>query len=203
MAQDIRNMFRDADPGTQDKSDKLNEGHQLRFEQKLDRALPQKSKSNSFFFLKIAAVFLVALSIGLFYLSNRNTGGADTQVVDTSEEEIIEEALNENQFQLSDISPEFKKIESYYLAGINMELAKLDVNNDNKALIDAFMLQMEELDKEYQRLNAELQETGPNEQTIEAMIANLQLRMDLLRKLKAKLNEIKNSKNKSYENLQA
>ena len=200
MAQDIRNMFRDADPDTQDK---LNEGHQLRFEQKLDRALPQKSKSNSFFFLKIEAVFLVALSIGLFYLSNRNTGGADTQVVDTSEEEIIEEALNENQFQLSDISPEFKKIESYYLAGINMELAKLDVNNDNKALIDAFMLQMEELDKEYQRLNAELQETGPNEQTIEAMIANLQLRMDLLRKLKAKLNEIKNSKNKSYENLQA
>ena len=89
------------------------------------------------------------------------------------------------------------------MAGINMELAKLEVNNDNKALIDAFMLEMEELDKEYQRLNAELNESGPNEQTIEAMIANLQLRMDLLRKLKTKLKELKQSKNKSYENLQA
>ena len=117
-------------------------------------------------------------------------------------EEPTEETVIEKQFQLSDVSPEFKKIENYYLAGINMELAKLEINNDNKALIDAFMLQMEELDKEYQRLNAELVELGPNEQTIEAMVANLQLRMDLLRKLKSKLNEIK-SKNKSYEDLQA
>ncbi len=154
-------------------------------------------------FLKIAAVFIVALGIGLFYFSNRNDAGTETQIVDTPEEENIDQIYNESQFQLSDVSPEFKKIESYYLAGINMELAKLEVNNDNKALIDSFMLQMEELDKEYQRLNAELQEIGPNEQTIEAMIANLQLRMDLLRKLKSKLNEIKQSKNKSYENLQA
>ncbi len=200
MAQDIRDMFRDEDPGTQDK---LNAGHRERFEQKLDRSLPKKKESNTFFFMKIAAVFIVALGIGLFYFSTRNVGGKDTQIVDTPEQEEIDELYNESQFQLSDISPEFKEIESYYLAGINMELAKLEVNNDNKALIDAFMLQMEELDKEYQRLNAELQEIGPNEQTIEAMIANLQLRMDLLRKLKSKLNEIKQSKNKSYENLQA
>lgn len=200
MAQNIRDMFRDDDPGTHEK---LSEGHLERFVQKLDRTYPRKKKNNSFFFLKIAAVFIVTLGIGLFYFSNRNNGGTDTQIVDTPAEENIDEIYNESQFQLSDISPEFKKIESYYLAGINMELAKLEINNDNKALIDAFMLQMEELDKEYQRLNAELQEIGPNEQTIEAMIANLQLRMDLLRKLKSKLNEIKNSKTKSYENLQA
>ena len=200
MAQDIRDMFRDEDPGAQDK---LNTGHKKRFEQKLDRALPKEKKTNTFFFLKIAAVLIVALGVGLFYFSNRNVSVPDTQIVETPDEESIDEIYNESQFQLSDISPEFKKIESYYLAGINMELAKLEINNDNKALIDAFMLQMEELDKEYQRLNAELQEIGPNEQTIEAMIANLQLRMDLLRKLKSKLNEIKQSKNKSYENLQA
>src|SRR5690554_3432663 len=115
MAQDIRDMFRDADPGTQDK---LNEGHQNRFEQKLDRALPKKSKTNSFFFLKIAAVLIVVLGVGLFYFSNNNTG-ADIQIVDTPEDESIDQILNETQFQLSDISPEFKKIESYYLAGIN------------------------------------------------------------------------------------
>lgn len=200
MAQDIRKMFRDREP---DQREKLIPGHRERFEAKLDRELPALKKGNSFFFLKIAAVLVVALGIGLFYFSNLNANGTGPEVVDTPNVEETDELFNQPQFQLSEISPEFKKIESYYLAGINMELARLEINNDNKALIDAFMLQMEELEKEYQRLNAELQEVGPNEQTIEAMIANLQLRMDLLRKLKTKLKELKNTKNKSYENLQA
>ncbi len=38
MAQDIRDMFKDQDPETQDK---LNAGHQERFEAKLDRAMPK------------------------------------------------------------------------------------------------------------------------------------------------------------------
>lgn len=201
MAQDIREMFRNEKAGSQDK---LNKGHQKRFEAKLDQALPQEKAGNGFFFLKIAAVLIVALGVGWFYFSNSGNSGSDNQVVDAPVEESTEEnVIKEKQFQLSDISPEFKKIENYYMAGINMELAKLEINNDNKALIDAFMLQLEELDKEYQRLNAELNEIGPNEQTIEAMIANLQLRMDLLRKLKTKLKELKQSKNKGNENLQA
>ena len=59
---------------------------------------------------------------------------------------------------------------------------------------------MSELNKEYKRLNTEFNETGPNEQTIEAMVENLQLRLDLLYKLKNKLNEIKQTKNTNNEN---
>lgn len=202
MAQDIRDLF----SGKEDpaKGEKLNKGHQKRFEARLQKELPQEKSSNAYFYLKIAAIFIVALGIGLFYFNSRGSGPAENEIVTIPSEENIEETgTGKKQFQLSDISPEFKKIENYYMAGINMELAKLEVNNDNKALIDAFMLEMEELDKEYQRLNEELNESGPNEQTIEAMIANLQLRMDLLRKLKTKLNEIKQSKNKSHEKLQA
>ncbi len=202
MAQDIRDMFPgDEDPAT---GEKLNKGHQKRFEARLDKELPVKKTGVNYLFLKIAAIFIVALGIGLFYFNSPGKEAMENEIVTTPSEENIEETLTQDKrFQLSDISPEFKKIENYYMAGINMELAKLEVNNDNKALIDAFMLEMEELDKEYQRLNAELNESGPNEQTIEAMIANLQLRMDLLRKLKTKLKELKHSKNKSYENLQA
>jgi hypothetical protein len=40
---------------------------------------------------------------------------------------------------------------------------------------------------------------GPNEQTIEAMVENLQFRLDLLYKLKNKLNEIKQTKNTNNE----
>ncbi len=199
MGQDIREMFRNEDSGSQEK---LNEGHQKRFEAKLNKALPVERSGNNYLFLKIAAVLVVAIGIGLFFFNSPGNQDVPYQIVDTPTEDATEETIIEKQFQLSDVSPEFKKIENYYLAGINMELAKLEINNDNKALIDSFMLQMEELDKEYQRLNAELVELGPNEQTIEAMVANLQLRMDLLRKLKSKLSEIK-SKNKSYEDLQA
>lgn len=202
MAQDIRDLFRgDEDPTT---GEKLNKGHQKRFEARLNKDLPAKKAGVGYFYLRIAAIFIVALGIGLFYFNSPEKESVENEIVTTPSEENNEDVLTpEKQFQLSDISPEFKKIENYYMAGINMELAKLEVNNDNKALIDAFMLEMEELDKEYQRLNAELNESGPNEQTIEAMIANLQLRMDLLRKLKTKLKELKQSKNKSYENLQA
>lgn len=202
MAQDIRNMFRDDKPESQAN---LNEGHEKRFKARLKKEMPVKQKAgNRYFYFSIAAVLVVALGIGLFLFNDPVSSGNDIEVVETpSAKEEPEDLIDEKQFQLSDISPEFRKIENYYMASINMELAKLEINNDNKALIDAFMLELEELDKEYQRLNAELKEAGPNEQTIEAMVANLQLRLELLLKLKNKLSEIKNSKNKNYENLQA
>ncbi|HSI71379.1 MAG TPA: hypothetical protein VK941_14175 [Gillisia sp.] len=202
MAQDIRDMFRDAKPESQEK---LNKGHEQRFKAKLNKEMPVKQKqSNKYFYFSIAAVLVVALGIGLFMFNDPVSTGNDIELVESPTTETEpKNSLDEKQFLLSDISPEFKQIENYYMASINMELAKLEINNDNKALIDAFMLELEELDKEYQRLNAELNEAGPNEQTIEAMVANLQLRLELLLKLKNKLNEIKNSKNKNYENLQA
>lgn len=200
MGQDIREMFKNED--SREKG-KLIQGHQKRFEARLEKELPASTSGNKYLYWKIAAVLVVIFGVGFFFLNSSGNQIDANQVVETPVQEEPVEEISEERFQLSDISPEFKKIESYYLAGINMELAKLEINNDNKALIDAFMLELEELDKEYQRLNAELQETGPNEQTIEAMVSNLQLRLELLRKLKTKLNELKNSKNKNYENSQA
>jgi hypothetical protein len=202
MAQDIRDMFRDEKPESQEK---LNKGHEQRFMARLDNEMPVDQKGgNRYFYFSIAAVLVVALGIGLFMFNDPVSTGNEVELVDTpSSEAEPGNVPDERQFLLSDVSPEFKQIENYYMASINMELAKLEINDDNKALIDAFMLELEELDKEYQRLNAELNEAGPNEQTIEAMVANLQLRLELLLKLKNKLNEIKNSKNKNYENLQA
>ena len=89
------------------------------------------------------------------------------------------------------MSPEFKKVEDYYLASINVELAQLQVTPENKALIDSFMTQLEELNLEYQKLNDEMGEVGVNEQSVSALISNLQLRLDLLFRLKEKLNELK------------
>ncbi|WP_422860455.1 hypothetical protein ACOKFD_06275 [Flagellimonas sp. S174] len=88
-----------------------------------------------------------------------------------------------------------KKIEDYYVANINLQLSELEFNDDNKALVDGYMERVAELDREYNRLNNELNELGPNDDTISALINNLQLRLQLLQKLKTKLNQLKSSKN--------
>jgi hypothetical protein len=53
------------------------------------------------------------------------------------------------------------------------------------------MTQLEELNAEYKKLNADLVEVGVNDQTVSTLIDNLQLRLTLLFKLKDKLKDIK------------
>tara|TARA_R100000935_G_scaffold49705_1_gene75184 strand:+ start:1073 stop:1675 length:603 start_codon:yes stop_codon:yes gene_type:complete len=197
MGRDIRELFKEDGPWT---SDKLGKGHSKRFEAKLDKALPLNKKKNNFIYLKIAAIFIVVIGIGAFFLNNETLNTIHTPIVNTPEAEEENNKTSVKEFQLSEVSPEFKKIENYYLAGINIELAKLEVNPSNKALIDSFMAKMAELNNEYKRLNTEFNENGLNEQTIEAMVQNLQYRLDLLYKLKTKLKEIKQSKNTGNEN---
>jgi hypothetical protein len=73
------------------------------------------------------------------------------------------------------------------------------VSDDTKTLVDGFMNQLQELDVEYETLNEELNKIGPNDQTISALIQNLQLRLQLLQKLKKKLNSLNTSKNEQIE----
>jgi len=197
MAQDIREMFKN---GSLDEG-KLERGHQNRFEKKLDKQFGNEKRSSNYLFLKIAAVLIVVIGVAFFYFNSTNQQ-SEIQVADTPLEHAEKSIEKKENIQLSEISPEFKKIENYYLAGINMELAKLEINKDNKLLIDSFMTELSELDKEYQRLNSDLNDTGINEQTVQAMINNLQLRLELLFKLKNKLNDLKKLKNNSYENVQ-
>ncbi len=204
MAQDIRKMFQEDTtlPSNPPK------GHQKRFEARLEEALPQENKKDSgrmFYFLRIAAVLVVVLGISFFFLNREGEIGGEqfTDAPVETETESADEIPVTKEYQLSDVSPEFKKIEDYYLASLNMELAKLDVNDSNKELIDSFMTQLAGLDREYQKLNAEINETGLTEGTIEAMVSNLQLRLDLLYKLKNKINDINQSKIKENENHRA
>ena len=204
MGQDIREMFRNEKTEV---GQKLSQGHQNRFEARLDADLPVQSKKKNYgFILQIAAVMLVALGLGAFFFfsNDENSVQNTNQIVETPVETPAEKQKEPaTEYRLSDVSPEFKKIEDYYMASVNIQLAKLDMTPKNKELIDAFMKKLETLNEEYIALNAEIQETGINEETVEAMIANLQLRLDLLKKLKTKLNEIEQSKDNRYENYQA
>jgi hypothetical protein len=106
------------------------------------------------------------------------------------------------QITLGDLSPDLKKVEDYYMTGINVQLASLKFTEDNKALIEGYMRQLSELNDEYKNLNAELNTNGPSEATITAMIDNLKLRLELLFKLKNKLKELKNQKDEKINPIQ-
>ncbi len=196
MEQDLRELIKKSQlpkPG-----DSLPEGHEIRFEEKLNMALPKKSV-NSFFFMKIAAAILVLVATGfvLLQLLNSNKTEITPEIVDTTNKNKIQQSIS-----LGDLSPNLKKVEDYYVANINLELSEIGVTDENKLLFDEYMLRLSELNTEYENLNEELLTIGPNEPTINALIDNLQLRLQLLYQLKEKLKELKETKNDSFNDKQ-
>ncbi|WP_339651588.1 hypothetical protein [uncultured Maribacter sp.] len=186
MEQDLREMFKKE---KREQQSIINNGHEERFLEKLQQSLPKGEKTNRAW-LKVAVSIMVMLSVGVSYFLWNNNSNVGSTVVES-------DPINEKQteFTFGDLSPDLKKVENYYVANINLELAKLEVSPDTKDLIDGYMEQLNNLNIEYKTLNAELKELGPNDQTITALIENLQLRLQLLQKLKRKLNDLKLSKN--------
>ncbi|WP_422081139.1 hypothetical protein [Ulvibacterium sp.] len=191
MGQDLREMFK-KDSGTS--KFQMREGHEKRFLERLETELPKQAKP-SFYILKIAATVLVFLSVGIVgYNEWTKEDAIKTTVVEKNDPSKEKKGIS-----FGDLSPDLKKVEDYYVTNINLELSLLEVSEENKILVDSFMDRLAELNTEYERLNSELNEIGPNDQTITALIKNLQLRLQLLQKLKRKLNELKSSKNEQVK----
>ncbi|MFK7812031.1 MAG: hypothetical protein AB8B59_06020 [Maribacter sp.] len=190
MSQDLRELFKKE---RERQKDVLKEGHEARFSKRLDDELP-KAKKLPYYLFKIAATVLLLITAGYFGFQKFSEEPNKKTIVN-SENEIKEQV----EISLGDLSPDLKKVENFYVANINLELSKLEVSKDTKGLVDSFMEQLENLDTEYNGLTIELNQMGPNDQTISALIQNLQLRLQLLQKLKKKLNDLNTSKNEQVE----
>ena len=193
MAQDLKKLFEKDRVGADKKHD-LKSGHKARFLERLEEEIPLE-KNASFPWLKIAASVAILLAAGVFYFNQemQDDSGIKTTLVDKEKPE------KESGISLGDLSPDLKKVEDYYVANINLALSQLEVSQENKEMTAGFMKQLSNLNVEYQQLNNELNTLGPNDQTITALIKNLQLRLQLLKKLKTKLNELKSSENEQVK----
>lgn len=198
MGQDIKDLLKNDQLHIQKG---LSDGHEARFLERLDEALPKthtsehSSKKRSFLLYKIAAAVILLVSLGgLTYqqlqpkLDISNNGLVDSENKTTEKPSLK---------SLGDISPDLKKIEDYYVASINYELTQVEVSEIGKQLFDSYMEKLSQLNEEHKVLQEELTDLGPNEQTINAMIDNLQFRLKLLYQLKEKLNELKTSENEA------
>jgi hypothetical protein len=176
MAQDLRNLFKEDQKG---QDIKMSEGHETRFLEKLEEALPIAKKSTyrfSYLHIAASAVVLLGLSFGAYQFFQSSNAPVDPiKVVET------------NLKSLGDVSPDLKKVEDYYLASINLELSKVQLTPENKELFDGYVERLKELNDEYNNLILELNENGPNEETLDALIANLKFRLNLVMRLKEKL----------------
>lgn len=154
--------------------------HENLFIERLYEELPIKNK-NSFIVLKIAASILVFVSLGVAtYFLNK------------------EEVLPSSEFVLSDISLELKEIEDFYVANINLTLADIENNSENQAFVKRYLKRLSTLKEEHRILIIEMNEEGPNSQSIIVLINNLKLQLELLQELKEQLTSIKNN---NYETI--
>lgn len=189
MAQDIREKFK-AEPEAVNQ--RLRLGHERRFIERLEKELPKRRKLISTRLLIAASVVVFFGIVGYYVLGSQNAAPVKTTVVEKKKDK-----KDQTYISLGDLSPDLKKIENYYVVNINLELSRLEVSEKNKTLVESFMTPLSELNNEYKKLNGELNKIGPNEQTITAMIKNLQLRLQLMHKLREKLNQLKSSKNET------
>lgn len=179
MAKDIRTLFEKERNIT---NEKMTEGHQARFLDKLDEALPQHEKPK-FNWLKVAASIVIALGMSIATYHYFSVKPSIDEVVN-NETEINVKPKNKT---LGDISPDLKKVEDYYVANINLELSKVKITPENKELFDGYVAKLEELNEEYNSLSLELTNNGPDELTINALINNLKLRLNLMYRLQKQL----------------
>ncbi len=185
MAKDLKHLFEEDLKLTKET---MEQGHEARFLEKLDTALPQHTKPK-FNWLNIAASIVIVL--GLSYAGYKVFTGSNelkdnpVKVVESNKASKQEPQTKKIE-TLGDISPDFKKVEDYYVANINLELSKVKITPENKELFDGYIAKLEELNEEYNRLSLELA-NGLDELTVNALINNLKLRLNLMYRLQEQL----------------
>lgn len=101
---------------------------------------------------------------------------------------------NEEARQLADISPEMQETQEFFTQTIERELFEIKKLNTpaTAKLVDDAMLRMEKLESNYNKLQADLEQSGEDKRVIYAMIDNFQNRIDLLQQVLEHMDAIKN-----------
>ena len=162
MSQDLKKMFE----AERRRSEQMPEGHEARFEAMLGDAFREPRKKQ-YYWIGIAATLLLMVSLGVW--TKWQPGIPEPAETPVATQDSLGPVRG---FSLGDVSPDLRKLEQYYTANINLQLAGLNISARNREVADGYMNRLRELDTEYLELNRELNEIGPNEETITAMIRN-------------------------------
>lgn len=179
MERDLRTLYKK----TRDQKQKMPEGHLQEFEQLLAANFSKKTKRNTFVYWSVAASLIILVSLVFNPFESKTDDTAS--------------GIKEQYISLGSLSPELEKVESFYTKGVQLQWATIKANYSNSELLEVTESRMNQLDGNYQVLTEELNEQGPSEDLINAMIENLELRMRLLIQLKGRLNELNKTKDEN------
>lgn len=157
------------------------QGHQLRFLDRLQPEVQKKKKANYWPVLSIAATVLIML--GLFFIYNPNgTSGTPKDA-------------------LAGISPEAREAQYYFASVIKKELATIEKEKSPEAqrIVKDALFRMEKLEKDYDELTKQLIKDGENKQLLTAMITNLQTRISFLQEVMTQIDNTKKLKQQKNE----
>jgi len=170
MKQDIRNLFTE-----EDDLKTLPENHRMEFAEKLKKQ--SKPKQNLYAWLSAAAILIIALTIGF---------------------NAMEMESKQELKQSSPIIAQVETVEAEYLANIETEWQSFLAITDDAILVERFRKKLKELDTDYQEISLEFKEDANNILVIEALVENLQTRLQILKDIQKHI-KILNETNEQYE----
>ena len=141
-------------------------GHQLRFEERLDKELHKKKKNWTW--LAAAASIILLISIGFFQWNGN----------ETHKPIAIQNEEDNNQFPL-------KEAENFYENSFETQFAVIAdayKGHESKQMIEESMLLIKELQLEYKQLEKDFKTTG-DQRVATAMILNYKSRISILEEL--------------------
>ncbi|MFN0729013.1 hypothetical protein [Polaribacter gochangensis] len=153
-------------------------GHLERFQDRLKNPA-KKKKSFSYKWMSVAAS--VILIVGFWLGAN----------------------LTNKTLVLADVSPEMQEAEMFFVSTIKQELKTIEKfrNPTTERVIEDALNQLEKLDDKYQDLVKALNKSNNDRRVVYAMISNYQNRIEILQDVLTQIDEIKNLKVNSNDEI--
>jgi len=107
-----------------------------------------------------------------------------------------------NRMTLSEVSPQYKEVENYYIHQVNLmkdELGTIEITN-NPEQKEMLMSEMQSMDSVYVSLQKELKANPNDERIINAMIEHYQTKLEVMTFIVNQLKEIRNEQPNISEN---
>jgi hypothetical protein len=143
----------------------------------IENSLNKLNRRSLFRKMYVAASIIVILGLSFLLLLNQ-----------TSTETQIEHASI-----FSEISPDLAEQEESYIQMVNTRINKIkteEVPKENAALFNEFIKQLEVIDKQYELYKQEIEKTGYNDELIQQIIYNYQLKLSVLQMLQSEIDKI-------------
>jgi hypothetical protein len=167
------------------------DGHFERFQAKLNKQNKRKLITFSLIWKVAAAVVFVLLAVN------------QANIYFSPEKQNENPAINNSEFSLASVSPEYKEVEFYYTNAISVGL-----NQWNNLKTDGFISETEQetmnaeladFEVRFKTLQTDLAANPGDERVINAMLEYYQAKLEIINMIVNKLEEVKQMKGKTSE----